>query len=412
MTDLIVRKRRRSALESFDGCPHRYNVLYNLCTCGHGYAAHMMPDGACLADPEGHCACPGFTPVEDRGDESQRGIAFHEAAFRYIDRLAKAQVPSDAEEASLAFQEGIALTQLPFHLVDHVARLWSRFVAWFELDLGAYLTGEERQETDRFTWIPDLVYVRPQGVEITDWKTYYKGLTRDQAVKEFQLKFYLVHAMDLWPGFPTYTFTFNFVRLAHQVSITLTPDQVEAFRDEVLAIDLALTEAERGTNTYPAIPGSHCTLCRLACPLVDNPARLPIRLTTKAEAEAAFGRVLVLEQELKTLKKSLGGWCYQEGPLWFRGQEYAHRATTSRRFKLSDVREFAGDNTDQILVSTSDLKPIWPRTVLIPEDLLQLGEANTKWSFKHRKAGEQQPADTVDVLGSNDAGSESEDDAD
>lgn len=407
MTDVVVRKRRRSALESFDGCPHRYNVLYNLCQCGHLFGGHSQVTGQCN-DPLCR-GCERFTPVEDRGDESQRGIAFHEAAFRYIDRLAQAGLEADAEEADLAFQEGIALTQLPFHLVDHVARLWRPFVEWFQLDLSAYLTGEQKQETDRFTWIPDLVYVRPQGVEITDWKTYYKGLTREQALKEFQLKFYLVHAMDLWPGFPTYTFTFNFVRLRYSVSISLTPDQVEAFRNQVDAIDLAMTEAER-TSNYPAIPGSHCTLCRLACPLVDNPNRLPIRLATKQDAQDAFARVLVLEQELKTLKKSLEGWCYREGPLQFRGQEYAHRATTSRTFTVGDVRAVAGDAVDPIRVSTSALKPIWPRTVLIPQSLLDTGMATTKWAFKHRKAGENQPADTVDVLGSNDPNEDGGDD--
>ena len=380
MTNLVIRKRRRSALESFDGCPYRYNVLYNLCHCSHGYRDHL---DECLVDA---CDCKKFRPLEDRGDESQRGIAFHEAAFRYIDRLAKAQLTADHEEASLAFQEGIALTQLPFHLVDEVGRLWRRFTEWFELDLDAYLAAEERQESARFTWIPDLVYVRPQGIEIIDWKTYYKGLTRDQALKEFQLKFYLVHALDLWPNFPTYTFTFNFVRLAYQVRITLTPEQIEPFRNEVEAIDLAMTEAER-TSNYPAIPGSHCTLCRLNCPLVDNPARLPIRLKTLAEAQDAFGQVLVLEQRLKTLKKSLAGWCYQEGPLVYRGEEYAHRGTTSRRFGIGDVRAFAPDDqVDAITVSTTSLKHIWPRTVAIPEDLLQRADAVTRWAFRHRKA--------------------------
>lgn len=402
MTDLVVRKRRRSALESFDGCPHRYNVLYNLCQCSHGWRDHFAAQFSGTGCLEPDCPCTGFTPVEDRGDESQRGIAFHEAAFRYIDRLAKAGLEADAEEADLAFQEGIALTQLPFHLVDHVARLWRPFTEWFQLDRDAYLTGEQQQESERFTWIPDLVYVRPQGVEITDWKTYYKGLTREQALKEFQLKFYLVHALDLWPGFPTYTFTFNFVRLRYAISISLTPDQVEAFRNEVDAIDLAMTEAER-SGSYPAIPGSHCTLCRLACPLVDNPNRLPIRLTTRQDAESAFGRVLILEQELKTLKKSLGGWCLREGPIRYRGQEYAHRATNSLTFRIGDVKAHAAeDQVDGIRVTTSALKPIWKRTVLVPQDLLDTAQGKTTWTFTHRKAGEHQPADTVDALGDND----------
>lgn len=351
-------KRRRSALESFDGCPWRYKQLY------HG-------------------------GVEDRGDESQRGIAFHECTFRYIDRLAQAQLPSDAEEADLAFQEGIALTQLPFHLVDHVARLWRPFVEWFELDLSAYLSAEERQQTERFTWIPDLVYVRPQGIEITDWKTYYKGLTLEQALKEFQLKFYLVQALDIWPGFSTYTFTFNFVRLRYAVTVTLTPEQVEAFRPEVEAIVLAMDEAER-TDNYPAIPGSHCTLCRLNCPIVDNPQRLPIRFTTVEQAREAAGNILVLEQRLKVLKKSLNGWCSQEGPLLLKGQEFAHRSQVSLRYPLpvvlANIRE---DQQGQITVSPSATKTIWRKPDNVPTAVLGAAIRKQTWPFRHKKAGEQ-----------------------
>lgn len=113
-------KRRRSALESYDGCPYRYNQLYNL-------------------------------GIEDRGDESQRGIAFHEAAFRYIARLMAKRLTADAAEARAAFIEGVALTQLPAHIVHEVARIWERFAEYFELDLDAYMAAEEMQETERFT---------------------------------------------------------------------------------------------------------------------------------------------------------------------------------------------------------------------------------------------------------------------
>jgi hypothetical protein len=452
----IIQRRRRSALESFDGCPHRFNVLYNLCLCGHPRSDH----GPAQADAQGTecvhrsaddpvhgivgtvCGCESFRAVEDRGDESQRGIAFHECTFRYIARLAEAGMESDAGEASLAFQEGIALSQLPFHLVDHVARLWRPFVEWFQLDLDAYMEAEERQElmvcsgcrwtgqadavtwtgdgtpddpqTPRcpkcghvvrgFTWIPDLVYVRPQGVEIKDWKTYYKGLTYEQALKEFQLKFYLLRAMDIWPGFPSYTFTFNFVRLGYEVPVTLTPDRIEAFRDEVESIMLSMDEAERTAN-YPAIPGSHCTLCRLNCPLVDNPHRMPIRLTNIEQAQATFGELLVLEQRLKTLRKSLDGWCQQEGPLVYRGQEYRHNEIIKRSYPAATVLDALtalGADVSGVTLSKSglgDLAKPKKSSVAVQNILAKHEQTKISWQFRHRKAGESKPAGKRDVLG-------------
>jgi hypothetical protein len=369
-------KRRRSALEAYDGCPYRYDQLYN-------------------------------QGVEDRGDESQRGIAFHEIAFRYIDRLAKAQVPSDAEEAALAFQEGIALSQLPAHLVHEVAKLWRRFAEWFQLDLQAYLSAEEQQESERFTWIPDLVYVRPQGIEIKDWKTYYKGLTELQARREFQLKFYLVQALDIWPNFPAYTFTFNFVRIGYEVAVTFTPDEIEDFRPEVEAILLLLEEAER-TQNWPAIPGSHCTLCRLACPIVDNPARLPVRLNTKAEAMQAAGEIMALTQRRKVLTKALAGWCNQEGPIVVKGQEFAHRSSTSKTYPALDVLDLLGARYDEaglrrLLVSATAVTKADPLKLLKgDDDLAALAKTTTRWRFSDKKAGAIGDADQNDDDDDND----------
>lgn len=427
-------KKRRSALETFDGCPYRYDVLYNLCLCGHRRADHdqageccgqVKPKKVALQQVEKGqapmdlvqakrvpCDCEEFRPVEDKGDESQRGIAFHEIAFRYIDRLARLNLKADAEEAALAYQEGIALSQVGPHLLKDVNKLWERFSANFELQPHAYLMAEERQETDRFTWIPDLVYIFPNRVTIKDWKTYYKGLTPEQARNEFQLKFYLLQAKDIWPGFQEYEFVFVFVRLGFEVSIVMRPDDVEAFRPEVEAITLAMDEAAR-TGNYPAIQGSHCGLCRLKCPLADNPYKLPARLQTVKDAQAAFGRVLSLEQELKALKKALKAWCMTEGPLYYNGQEFIHLSNTSRKFPAAAVIDFLRERgTDESLIaalmlsksSLGDFAHPKRSSPAILEMLQDIERATMKWTFRHRKAGELAPAGYVDALSSEDEG--------
>lgn len=366
-----TQKRRRSSIESFGGCPYRYDQTTN-------------------------------KGVIDKGDESIRGVTFHEAALQYIRRLAAKHLASDADEAQAALIDGLALSNLPHHLLSEVSKIWGRFAEWFQLDLDAYLSSEELQETDRFTWIPDLVYLRPMGPEIIDWKTYFKGLTRQQALKEFQLKFYLLMALKLWPGFPTYTFTFNFVRLGYEVRITLTPDEIEKFSPEVEGALAALEEAER-TGQYPAIPGSHCTLCRLACPLVDNPARMPIRVGTKTEAESMAGQILVLQQKLKTYSKALQGWVGAEGPLVVNGQQFLFRESEVRKFQAVKVLDVLGkvygDDNDQaqkLMVGPTAIREADPLKAV--KDHPDLGEPVTspRWSFVHQKAGELFAADTQD----------------
>lgn len=395
-------KLRRSALETFDGCPYRFNVLYNLCLCGHPREDHV--GGECCGQTKNPvrggpklvpCECDEFRATSDQGDESQRGLAFHEIAFQYIDRLAKAKLTADAEEAELAFQEGIALTQVAPHLIPQVAMLWRRHVESFELDLTAYLSAEERQESDRFTWIPDLVYIYPQKVKIVDWKTYFKGLTLEQAREEFQSRFYLLQALDIWPNFAHYEFEFRFVRLGTSITVTLTPEEIEAFRPEVEAVVLTLNEARR-THNWPAIQGSHCGLCRLVCPLADNPRKLPVRFQTLDDAQEGFGRLLTLEQEVKALKRSLDAWCITEGPLVYRGQEYAHRTNLKSSWPIAAFIDFLRDRgvdeslIDLFMVGRGTLGQFGKKSAspAVKDWLNDHEQAKTIWRFSHRKAGE------------------------
>ncbi len=444
-----MKRHRRSALETFDGCPFRFNVLYNLCqSCGHGRQAH--DEGGtyttCGGGDGQRCLCEAFVPIEDRGDETQRGVGFHEAAFRYIDRLAKARQSSDAEEASLALREGIAMSQLPPHLAHQVGRLWRPFTEWFQLDLDAYLAAEERQANayclacdwhggpddvawkgdgspsspkqeccpscggpvGGFTWIPDLVYARTDGIEIVDWKTYYKGLTAEQASQEFQLKFYLWQAANTWPGFPRYTFTFNFVRLRYAVSVTMTTEQIEAFSDEVKGIALLIHEAQR-TQNFPAIPGSHCSLCRLKCPVADNRYRMPVRLGSSEERDALALAILAKEQELRGMKKLLKAHCEAEGGFVVAGQAFASFPETSKRYPAAAVLawlEERGHDVEPIKLSGSALgtltgKKTAPRGFL--DFLATCAIEKQGWTFRHKKMGEDMPAGLVDLLGDDEA---------
>lgn len=373
---MTERHKRRSSIEAF-GCPYRYQKLV-------------------------------LEGVDDTGDEAVRGRAFHAAALVYVLRLAAKQTPADHEEAQLALKEGLAISPVPHHLVHHVDKLFWGWARNFELDVQAFLEAEELGGTDR-TFRPDLVYARPQEIELQDWKTYYKGLTETQARQELQLRWYLLEALKKWPGFQRYRFTFVFVRLGYQVSLVFTPEEIQEWEAGVQGSIDAVTKAE-DAGDFPALPGSHCTLCRLACPLVDNPFRTPIRITTAAEAEATGGQILALEQRLKILRKSLAGWSMVEGPVLVRGQEFAHRERTTVRYPLDKILDHIDDDqVGTVTVSQSALNTIWRKAQLIPAALQALAQRKQSWPFTHKKAGEAIPVGKTDLLTEGDDGDEGED---
>lgn len=422
---LTAQQRRRSSYETFDGCAFRWDKLYQTCSCGDRADMHLGDGtGACTRPG---CDCLGYIPLEDRGDDANRGIAFHECAARYIERLAAKKLEADHEEAQEAFREGIEAARPAPHLLPQISKLWAKFTGWFQLDLDAYYAAELKQHTcarrgcghpehehgaegckrgrcrceafqPGFTWTPDLIYVRPHEIEIKDWKTYYKGLTEAQARDEFQLKFYLVEAMRIWPNFARYKFTFDFVRLGYEVSVVMTAEEIEAFQAEVEAIQAGMARA-RALADYPATPGQQCVFCRLKCPVVDAVDRLPVRARSGEEAAWMFGRLLVLEQERRALKLAIGGWAATEGPVVCRGQEYVHIQQTSRDFSLADLEDFLGLQQKALVrIGAAALKPIWKKWEELPGDLKQRASIATSWIFRSRKAGSAKLPDLPDAL--------------
>ncbi len=378
---------RRSAVEAY-GCPFRYQQIH-------------------------------LNGVDDTGDESLRGRAFHAAAWVYILKLAAAYartsddeperpaglMVSDDQLARESLRAGMAVTGCPDQLVAPVQRLWDRFTSKFELDLDAFFQAEELVKRGRRTFRPDLVYMRAGEVEVKDFKTYYKGLTETQARQELQVRWYLVEAKQAWPGFARYRFTFVFVRLGYEVSVVFTPEEIDAMEPGVQGAIDAVVEAE-ARGEFPALPGSHCTLCRIKCPVVDDPARTPIRVTTEQEALDTFAQILALEQRRKVLVKNLAAYVKVEGPLALRGQVYQHVPTDSRRFPMDAVVQQVPDAARQALVTVSatGLKPIWRKVTDMPGALLERAIATRGWRFGHKKAGEVVPDGLVDVLGDDDEG--------
>jgi hypothetical protein len=187
------------------------------------------------------------------------------------------------------------------------------------------------------------------------------------------------------------------VRLRYQVSITMTPEDIDAFSDEIKGIALAIYEAQR-TKNYPAIPGSHCRLCRLQCPIASNKFRLPVRVTSQEERDAVAGRVLVLEQELRQTKKVLKGYCDEAGGFTYNGEDFGHWPTTERRYPADQLLTWLKDHgfdVSHVTLSATGLAHLAnpkkaPEAVL--QELARVVQEDQCWPFRHRKHGAELPA--------------------
>src|SRR4030095_12974586 len=175
--------------------------------------------------------------IDDMSGYAIRGIAFQACAHRYSLRLVERGLGQDQEEAEAAFLEGIAsVGRLPGRLVAEVRQLFDRWAENFELELPWFLAAEERQERSDQAFTPDLVYGRPDCLEIVDFKTFFVAPTLEQAKADFQAMWYMRTAVSECPSFPEYRFTFEFVVLGMSISIAFRPEMVTTLTRQVAAV--------------------------------------------------------------------------------------------------------------------------------------------------------------------------------
>jgi hypothetical protein len=355
-------------MQTATSCLHRYNQIWNLGT-------------------------------PDASDLSMKGIGFHSCAHRYITRLIEQQLQADVEEAKLAFTEGIASALTPAHLVAEVREMFFRWAEHFGLDLESFVAAEEHQvggtaDQQQQTFTPDLVYARPAGVEIIDFKTFWHPLTEVQIRRDFQSRFYVFNAMRIWPNFPQYTFTHSYVRFGVQVSVTFQPSDLAIFADDVTAIAATITEATE-RNEWPATAGTECAYCQLKCPLADHPAIIPKRFTLPEQATTVAAWILAAETQLKAAKKALKGYCAANGAVDVRGVEFDNRPVLQRSYPLGQVidilksRSLGGafDADSGLTISYSALSKLFKQFEQLEKDLLPFQQSRTSYRFSAKKPG-------------------------
>ena len=301
---------RRSELEAIDaGCLHRYRSLWI--------------DG-----------------VDDSSDISLIGSSFAKVKHLYVERLVERKLSQDAEEATAAFIEGVAITQLPPRLIPELRDLWEFHTSKFDLDVRRFISAEERGVDGQVGWAPDLVLAHPDSnsLEVIDDKSgYAPPPTEIELKKAFQARVYSRYARDRWPGFSRYDFTLYAVRFNKRTTVSFTQAELDTVDIEIQAA-IATIELAKRANEWPAIPGPSCRFCTLACPVADQKITLPKRLTLE-QREPLGGWMLVAEKQLKALRKLLKESVATHGPIDIHGVVWDSRPTESKAYPLDAILE-------------------------------------------------------------------------
>lgn len=353
--------RRRSALQSF-ACPMYFKSAY--------------------VDGLGHDSQP-----------SRRGTAFHLVARRYIELLIAHGCEDDLDLATRAFREGIAASMVSADIIQEVADLWWRFVPTFHLDVDTVLMHEERPD-DAYDWQPDLVRVYGDVLEITDFKTHWAILNQDAAETAFQVLMYSARARRVWPGFGTYRFSLWFVRWGAIIHVESSQADIDRHEEHLRLLEAGIATA-LATDTWPAVPGDTCQYCTLRCPIADNARLLPVRITSREDAERTLGEYLTLERAVKARRDALEAYAAYAAPIRVQGLEFGAKPTSRAAFPIAPVLEVfrAHGLPATFTVSKTALKP-WleqRRYQHIAPALQQLAVTKSGTEYRVRKVGDIGP---------------------
>jgi hypothetical protein len=372
---------RRSALEAAT-CLYRYNQIYNL-------------------------------GVEDASDVSLRGVLFHAAAELYVKMLTAARVESDYGIAVEAFQTAAERCAAPARVVIEAERLFFWFVERFELKWEHVLHVEQTLITvrhgRRFTWKPDLVYVNDRGIVFYDWKTHFTAWTLEQARQEFQSRFYLLMALEHFPGHPRYEICFLFVRANILIRVVFSLDEFAQIERQVDAALGAIAEAD-ASGTYPATGGPHCQYCRLECPINGRGGLLPTRVDDQAQFDALASEYLALKQRQAQTRKLLKQFVAVEGPREVNGMRWGHTAHTRSRYPVVEVQAVAaehGVSVEGLTVAGGQIRYLLDerRRPAVARELQRHAITETSYRFGATKTG-------AFILGDRDDDAEDYDDED
>jgi hypothetical protein len=307
--------------------------------------------------------------------------------------------PSDFDLARQCLQDAIVAEHTPAHLIPDCEYLWQNHTERFELDIDAFLEAEQRRTVGPFSMKADYIYVKPDALEVHDLKTYFQATTEEGAKRDLQCRMYCYLASKIWPAFDTYRFVFHFIRLNQTVRVDFKPAELDTIGRQLEALAEGIAQAHE-KNEWPAMPGQQCQYCTLACPLVDDAARMPARILTAEDAAQMASNVVLLKASLAQQQRVLEQYTALNGPVVAAGHEAAHRPYERKEYpadSLIDCLRSHGELKLKLTFGASALRTYlttkrW--AWLKPElEIMSTTKVGTRFSLKKVDlAGEDEPA--------------------
>jgi hypothetical protein len=277
--------------------------------------------------------------VQDESDYSRRGTAYHAIKKHYVRLLAAANTPMDHDLAKEAFRLGVAEARPMPRILAEVQEIWDRHSQHFELNLDAYHSTEvriERLEHDPpYTIESDLSYAHGERdeFETIDDKTFFRALTEAQTRALYQTRYYTWAQMIENPGYATYRFTLNFVRLNQFTSVVFTADDFDELDELVRAEEARRRSAYqrfRGGETPQAVAGDVCAFCHLACPIYANPALGLTRINSPETFSTVGQSLIVQEKQRRAMLQALKAYVTVNGQQNVHGEVFRFKASLRR----------------------------------------------------------------------------------
>jgi hypothetical protein len=334
--------------------------------------------------------------VDDTTDVALIGIGFHAISHVYILKLVDAKIGQDYELAQEAYVEGIAEAQTPNRLLPELSNLWKWHSESFELPLERFIATEERGVDSGVAWTPDLVLAHPErnALEVVDFKSgWAPPLSVEELKTNFQARVYSRYSIDRWPHFSAYEFTINAVRFRKRVTVSFTPQELDAVDLEVRAA-IATIEDAKATNRWPAIPGPSCNWCTLDCPIADQDISVPKRFSVE-QYQKVGEWLLVAEKQLRAVKKAMKAACAVHGPCNVNGVVFDNRPQVSKSYPMDavlDVLKVRGvmgafEGSTGLTFSQSALAKLFKAYPMLETDLSGVVQTKTSYKFSAKQAG-------------------------
>lgn len=193
-----------------------------------------------------------------------------------------------------------------------------------------YHEDAEADEEGIYRGVIDLTEIEGTTVYLTDWKTGYVALSKEEAKADKQLRRYAWLVSLHLPGVTKFVLRLEYLRLGFSVPVEFELEELETVRAEIEAEWLDAQRRVR-ENDWPAQPSKNCTYCKLRCPL-EGTAAEPERIQSIEDAIALGERIAQHEQFVDRANFFLEQFTREHGEVAAGGRHFGFRASSSKEY--------------------------------------------------------------------------------